>query len=332
MRAGKRILAVMLTVVLVLGSAAMTSYAANKKITSVSIEIESDIQMGGEIHSSEVSATSKSDWYYVTSVVFTNEGFEWGEEDIPTVEIGVEAADGYYFSVDSKNVKIKGGKYSGAKKEGSNSLRLTVTLPSLKERAGKITQAGWESETVASWSEVANAGIYEVRVYRDGTSVKGGQTSSANRLDMARYMTKAGIYSYKVRAINKINADNKSEWVESAKITVSNELAARMREQNGNITTGLSEPGEVYGAAQEAGWVQDAKGWWYRNENGSYPANDWMMLDGLWYYFNSDGYMGTGWILWKDQWYYCDLSNGHMLTSSLTPDGLRVDSQGVWIQ
>lgn len=38
-----------------------------------------------------------------------------------------------------------------------------------------------------------------------------------------------------------------------------------------------------------AGWIKDAKGWWYRYANGSYPKNTWLELD-AWYWFDADGY------------------------------------------
>lgn len=332
MRKGKRILAVMLAAVMTLGVGAMTSHAANKKITSVSIEIESNIQVGEEIHSSEVTVSAKNGNYSVGEAEYTNDGFEWEEDDTPMVEVRLEADSGYYFSVKAKDVKIKGGTYHNAKREDSTHILLTVKLPSLLERAGRIEEAGWESETVARWSDAANAGSYEVKLYRDGTNVKMTQTSTTSSLDMGPCMTKAGTYSYRVRAVNKIKADSKSEWVESGNINVSSELAARMRGQYGNLTSGLSEPGQADGGASAPGWVLDSRGWWYRNENGSYAVNDWQLINNLWYYFDADGYMETGWIQWKDLYYFCDLSDGHMLTGSLTPDGLRVDSNGVWIQ
>ena len=38
---------------------------------------------------------------------------------------------------------------------------------------------------------------------------------------------------------------------------------------------------------------------WYRRKDGSYPANEWMLLDAgnrdWWYYFDGSGYMVTGW-------------------------------------
>lgn len=39
-------------------------------------------------------------------------------------------------------------------------------------------------------------------------------------------------------------------------------------------------------------WKQDSVGWWYQNDDGSYPANQWFQdVDWKWYYFNETGYM-----------------------------------------
>lgn len=333
MRMIKRMTTLAMAAVMTLGCVTMTSYARDP-IKSISIEIKSDIEVGQDMNMADIEVEAKSTRYSVGDVAITNEGFEWQEDDTPTVEIRMEALDDNYFSVTANDIKIKGGTYVSGKREDSTHLLLTVKLPSLKEKAGSIETAGWESETIARWSEAYNAGNYEVRLYRDGVNVKMTQVTTTNSLDMGPCMTKAGTYNYKVRSVNKINPENKSAFVESASITVDNELATRMRELYGTLTTGKSEPGENDGTAQNisAGWVQDAKGWWYRNSNGSYTVNDWQQINNQWYYFDSQGYMQTGWIVWKDKWYYCDQAEGHMLTNSLTPDGYRVDSQGVWIQ
>ncbi|MCD8082430.1 MAG: peptidoglycan DD-metalloendopeptidase family protein [Clostridiales bacterium] len=59
-----------------------------------------------------------------------------------------------------------------------------------------------------------------------------------------------------------------------------------------------------------AGWRQDSVGWWYDNEDGSYPANAWKHTGDAWYCFDENGYMRTGWI---DNTYYCTES-GAMAT------------------
>jgi len=71
----------------------------------------------------------------------------------------------------------------------------------------------------------------------------------------------------------------------------------------------------------EAGtWRQDAKGWWYQNDNNSYPRSSWQLIGGQWYYFNATGYMATGWINLGGSWYYLNPS-GAMATGWLNLGG-----------
>ncbi len=71
-------------------------------------------------------------------------------------------------------------------------------------------------------------------------------------------------------------------------------------------------------------WRQDGNGWWYVNDDGKYPCNAWQYIDGKWYYFEREGYMVTN--MWKQEYYLG--KDGAMLTSTTTPDGFKVDSNG----
>lgn len=57
-------------------------------------------------------------------------------------------------------------------------------------------------------------------------------------------------------------------------------------------------------------WQQDSTGWWYQNDDGSYPVNQWQEIDGKQYYFGADGYM---------------------LSNTTTPDGYQVGADGAWV-
>ena len=61
--------------------------------------------------------------------------------------------------------------------------------------------------------------------------------------------------------------------------------------------------------AMAAEWKQDNTGWWYQEDNGSYPTNSWKWINGRCYYFDS---------------------NGYMLANTTTPDGYTVDATGAW--
>ncbi len=65
------------------------------------------------------------------------------------------------------------------------------------------------------------------------------------------------------------------------------------------LTTSLA-PVTVNAAA----WKKDSAGWWYQEDNGSWPANQWKMIGGQWYWFQSNGYMATGWKYISGNWYY----------------------------
>ena len=38
-------------------------------------------------------------------------------------------------------------------------------------------------------------------------------------------------------------------------------------------------------------WQVNNRGWWYRNDNGTWPASTWQTINGRNYYFDEDGYM-----------------------------------------
>ncbi len=79
----------------------------------------------------------------------------------------------------------------------------------------------------------------------------------------------------------------------------------------GTITTMLSF------TAFAGSWQSDANGWWWQNDDGTYPANSWQWLDG-----NGDGIA---------ECYYFD-GNGYMLKNQITPDGYWVNADGAWVE
>ena len=128
---------------------------------------------------------------------------------------------------------------------------------------------------------------------------------------------------------NKSNSDNKIS--ENNKKTYSG--------SSGRSSSGSSSM--VIRSAKRAdknnkgSWIKDEKGWWYKFEDGSWPAERWVQIEYAgklnWYYFNTQGYMAVGWINSNNNWYFLD-NSGAMLSDTVTPDGYRVDSNGVWIR
>lgn len=62
-------------------------------------------------------------------------------------------------------------------------------------------------------------------------------------------------------------------------------------------------------------WKNDSRGYWWQNDDGSYPVNCWQWLDG-----NQDGI---------SECYYFD-GSGYMLANTTTPDGYQVNGDGAW--
>lgn len=58
-------------------------------------------------------------------------------------------------------------------------------------------------------------------------------------------------------------------------------------------------------------WQKDSVGWWYQEDDTSYPTNQWKEIKGTWYYFDEAGYL---------------------VTNTFTSDGYLVDGDGAWIQ
>lgn len=67
--------------------------------------------------------------------------------------------------------------------------------------------------------------------------------------------------------------------------------------------------------SQAAEWKQDNTGYWYQNDDGSYPVNEWKWIDK-----NNDGFVES---------YYFD-SNGYLATNTVINE-YQVNSDGAWV-
>lgn len=62
------------------------------------------------------------------------------------------------------------------------------------------------------------------------------------------------------------------------------------REKGNSKCPGKNFPlDKVKNASSKFGWIKNTTGWWYRNQDGSYPKDCWIKLD-AWYSFDSQGY------------------------------------------
>lgn len=62
-------------------------------------------------------------------------------------------------------------------------------------------------------------------------------------------------------------------------------------------------------SVQAVAWKQNSTGWWWQEDNGSYPVSQWKNIGGNWYYFDQNGYMKTGWYQEGNDWYYLGAAN-----------------------
>lgn len=314
----RKVTALLLALTLAAAGMTTTAYGATrKKITTVSLKISSNIHVGDEIGSDGVEVETSSSKYNVDDYQFENDGFEWEETDVPKLKVTLKANEDYYFAMTSaSSVKLSGAgsKYvSASKQDSSETLVVTMTLSPLKDQAGNITTAEWNNLGQAAWSSAQGSDSYEIRIYKNGSPFGAVRTVTGTSGDFSGLLVRAASYTFRVRGINRYNSENKGEWMESNSIYIDEAAASRFREVGG------------------AQWIQDAVGWWYRNGDGSYTANNWQNINGAWYFFNEQGYMMTGWIPWNNQWYYCN-PNGDMAVSTVTPDGYTVDENGVLLQ
>lgn len=322
---------------LVLAGSALAA-EEREKISQITLTIESSIEAGSD--SSDVSVTVDSDDYRVDDVSVTNDDGEWVSGDEPRIEVTLEADSDYYFDTMSKSkVKLRGddATYVSSHRESDKStLVVTLRLDAL-EGSLEVEEAEWQDEKspVATWELTGGAKSYQVRLYRGSSSVGSAVTTTNDYYDFSSSITREGEYYFRVRAVG--SSSKKGEWSESDTMYVDEDMlddikAGRYAVGNGGGTT--STPGT---GSTGASWKRNNTGWWYEYADGTYPANGWLMINNAWYCFDASGYMRTGWIMAGDgKWYYCDpregSTQGAMMTNTTTPDGYRVDANGVWIQ
>lgn len=64
---------------------------------------------------------------------------------------------------------------------------------------------------------------------------------------------------------------------------------------NGQYIRGFCIPDYAKKASEAtAGWKYDKNGWWYQYEDGSWPKEQWAIIDEVWYRFDANGYMLAG--------------------------------------
>lgn len=204
-------------------------------------------------------------------------------------------------------------------------------------RLETVSDPYWDDDNTsfAVWDEVEDAYQYEVYLYCNESKVAEFKTKKV-RLNMESKMTREGDYTFRVRALAKKSDDDFRDgyWSDYSDETYIDASYAEMVKNGGRIDNTNSGPGSdgqgtgttavvsntsvVYAAK----WIQNDKGWWYQQSDGTYPSNGWFQdpATSKWYFMDANGYMMTGWIDWNGQKYYCG-SDGAMYQGENTVDG-----------
>ena len=81
--------------------------------------------------------------------------------------------------------------------------------------------------------------------------------------------------------------------------------------------------------AMKTGWFKDKGLWYYLKPEDGIMVTGLLDVDGTRYYLNASGAMETGWKQLNGNWYYFQ-SDGSLLKNGTTPDGYKVNKDGIW--
>ncbi len=83
--------------------------------------------------------------------------------------------------------------------------------------------------------------------------------------------------------------------------------------------------------AMKTGWIKDKGIWYYLNPEDGIMLVGLHKVNGDHYYFDESGAMQTGWKRIDGNWYYFQ-TDGSLLKNTTTPDGYKVNEEGIWRQ
>lgn len=345
----------------------MTSYGETKiEKVELSFSIDKEPEAGDYVGDVDVSVVGDSS-YRVEYATFETDSERWTIGERPVIRIELEAYDDYYFSTTSKsNFKFTGIPNITYKKASRRNKNTTMTLEVYLKRIGGVLPAveglEWSSSAIATWESMEGAKSYEVRLLRNGSTVTTATTAGTS-YNFAKNISKAGEYSFKVRAVSSYD-DRKGEWSDESE-------GFDLEKDDVQNLKSSSSSGSSNSSFMPRGWVPSGSTWWYSNGDGTWLSGGWHVVDNAWYYFDNNGYILTGWQLLNGRWYYMgtngvrrtgwqylnyywyylgadgamltgwqyinnkwyffDFTSGAMYANTITPDGYRVDASGARI-
>lgn len=316
-------LLVLISTLLFLIGGSFASYAASRKtINKVTIDLNLDLEAGQDMpdltagKDSEHNVRAGNERYEATEaqwVSSTKKEVEIGKTYTLKVYLDATDSDTYGFSgtYKSSNVTVKNGTFVSASRKGYDTLVVTVKTKPVKGEYEAPENAEWKEKQLglAVWDKVDGVDTYDITLYRGNSSVYKVKEFKGTRIDFYPYMTSAGTYSFKVRAVPK-NSDAKdyaksSDWTESDEIYIAKEaVSSGSGKVDYNNTNNANNTGN--NTTTQVGWIQDGSRWWYRYPDGSFQKDSWLQVNNIWYLFDKDGWMLTSWQESNGNWYYLD--------------------------
>jgi len=203
------------------------------------------------------------------------------------------------------------GPLSGQSLSGRVSLRVTVTGPVTSAR---LLVGGKEVATGQGSGEFSGSGV-TLRV--DGVDLSQAVAGGSG----------VGAASVTVEAFGR-NSDSRAD--DDVTVSTAFTVVSGSGSGSGSDASGVAEAG--------AGrWITSSRGTWWRYDDGTYPRNvclridgkvyrfdargyvvtGWSRVDGKWSYYGADGAQAFGWTKIRGTWYYLDPSTGWVHTGWL---------------
>lgn len=199
----------------------------------------------------------------------------------------------------------------------------------------RIYNPDWDDKTAeeaklyGTWDMAEDKTGYTVSLYKGTTLVGTKRVGGGGRFDFSTFLTSkkggSGTYHFTVYPTKggpELKVESEAMEVTSAMIT-----AIRNRIQK--------ERKEAI-AATGGGWVNGPGNIWiYYDKEGNQLKNSWIDYKDHKYYLDKNGFMLMGWQTVSNQYYYfepkgtVDRPLGSLWTNTTTPDGYRVDENGV---
>jgi len=352
----------------------LSSLAATaSKVNSVTIHVKSNVNAGDffaqnklvqdEPEAGEVGVWVDSTQYELTDLKLQSgatRGLTMGEviKFRAVLELTDPENTSFKTEFTAKNVTISGGSASCTSVSRTNSkLTLTIELSGVKGQYEEPDEIWW-SETgtkpgLAKWDASSNgSGYYDLQLRRGGTTIKELEGFSGTSYNFYPYMTVAGKYTVKVRAVPHTTEQKAyakaSSWVTSDPLQISSdEVSSGAGAEWDEILTAGNDGtlSAVEGATTgKAGWIDNNGFWYYKFPDGHFKSNGWELISGQWYAFDEMGRMRTGWYdsptgryyldtsgamiagwLYDDAWYYLDAN-----PSSATYGKVLTDTFVIW--